>query len=171
MGNPLVTPVVGESWLNHLNRPFGDTSMGKTWRLGPSPSSSEQDLPRDPAAALVGCTAQSATFHGADLYRLNCRGCHGEDGRGASPEINSVIDPVRATSARLVRERMEKVGMSVSAAHAAQLAQQAQAALLQRLHSGGKNMPPFPQLNETEIRSILAYLDQLAGVPGAENGR
>ena len=29
-------------------------------------------------------------------------------------------------------------------------------------------MPPFPQLSEPEIRSLLAYLRQLAGVPGAE---
>ncbi len=30
-------------------------------------------------------------------------------------------------------------------------------------------MPPFPQLHEAEIRSILAYLRQLARIPGAEN--
>ena len=30
-----VTAVAGESWLTHLNRPFNETSMGKTWRLGP----------------------------------------------------------------------------------------------------------------------------------------
>jgi mono/diheme cytochrome c family protein len=64
---------------------------------------------------------------------------------------------------------MKKVGASVSAAQATQLAQQAQAALLQRLHNGGKSMPPFSQLNEAEVRSILAYLRQLAGFPGAEN--
>jgi mono/diheme cytochrome c family protein len=29
-------------------------------------------------------------------------------------------------------------------------------------------MPPFPQLSEPEIRALLAYLRQLAGVPGAE---
>lgn len=30
-----VTAVAGESWLNHLHRSFGDTSMGKTGHLGP----------------------------------------------------------------------------------------------------------------------------------------
>lgn len=167
--NSRVTPVVGESWLSHLNRPFGDTSMGKTWHLGPPPSAAEQDLPRSQAAPLVGSTTRIAILRGADLYRLNCRGCHGEGGLGAPPEITSVIDPVRATSVRLIRERMKRVGIEVSPAHATQLAQQAQVALVQRLHSGGKSMPPFPQLNEAEIRSIVAYLRQIAGIPGAEN--
>ncbi len=166
--NSQVTPVVGESWLSHLNRPFGDTSMGKTWHLGPPPSAGEEDLARGQAGLLIGCTTQTATLHGSDLYRLNCRGCHGEAGLGAPPEINSVIDPVRATSVPLVLERMKKRGADMSRAQATQLAQQAQVALLQRLHNGGKDMPPFPQLNETEIHSIVGYLRQLAGIPGAE---
>ena len=167
--NTSVSPVDGESWLNQLNRSFGDTSMGKTWRLGPPAYEQEEVLPRGRAELLIGCTTQTTTLRGADLYRLNCRGCHGEAGLGAPPEINSIIDPVRATSVRLVQERMKKVGASVSAAQATQLAQQAQAAFLQRLHNGGKSMPPFSQLNEAEVRSILAYLRQLAGFPGAEN--
>jgi mono/diheme cytochrome c family protein len=165
----LISPVEGESWLNHLNRSFGDTSMGKTWHLGPPASGTEKELSSGQATLLIGCTTQSTTLRGADLYRLNCRGCHGEAGLGAPPEINSIIDPVRATSVRLLQERMKKVGASLSAAQATQLAQQAQAALLQRLHNGGKSMPPFSQLNEAEVRSILAYLRQLAGFPGAEN--
>ncbi len=167
--NASVSPVEGESWLSHLNRSFGDTSMGKTWRLGPPPSEQEEVLLRGRAELLIGCTTQIATLRGADLYRLNCRGCHGEAGLGVPPEINSIIDPVRATSVWLVQERMKKVGASLSAAQATQLAQQAQVALLQRLHNGGKSMPPFSQLNEAELRSILAYLRQLAGFPGAEN--
>lgn len=166
----LVTPVEGESWLIHLNRSFGDTSMGKTWHLGPPPSEQQEGLrPGERGELLIGCTTQITTLHGADLYRLNCRGCHGEAGLGVPPEINSIIDPVRATSVRLLQERMKKVGTSVSPAQATQLAQQAQAALVQRLHNGGKSMPPFSQLSDTEVRSILVYLRQLAGIPGAEN--
>jgi len=30
-----VTPVAGESWLNHLHRNFDETNMGKTGQLGP----------------------------------------------------------------------------------------------------------------------------------------
>ena len=113
-------------------------------------------------------TSQSVTLHGSDLYRLNCQGCHGESGQGAPPEINSVINPVRATSVALVMARMKTAGMDISRADAVKLAQQSNAALLQRLHNGGQNMPSFPHLNEAEIRSLFAYLKQLAGVPGAE---
>jgi mono/diheme cytochrome c family protein len=163
-----VTAVAGESWLVHLNRPFNETSMGKTGRLGPpAPAPGEQAAGRLPASFSV-VAPQIVTLHGSDLYRLNCQGCHGESGQGAPPEINSVINPVRATSVALVMERMKATGMDISRADAANLAQQASGALLQRLQSGGKNMPPFSHLSKVEIRSLVAYLNQLAGVPGAE---
>ena len=141
--------------------------MGKTGRLGP-PSSVEGDEAPAFRQLSVDRTRQTVTLHGADLYRMNCWGCHGEFGLGAPPEINSVINPTRAASTQLVIERMKKIGMDMSRADAAQLASQSKAALLKRLHKGGTDMPPFPHLNEPEVRAILGYLKQLAGVPGAE---
>src|SRR6516164_7418912 len=112
-----VTAVTSESLLTHLNRSLGDTSMGKTGRLGPAPSpgaNSQQTfspiLPQ-PATAIV-------TLRGEDLYRLNCQACHGESGLGAPPEVNSLISPIRATSPVLTRERMKKTGMDISNADA-----------------------------------------------------
>jgi mono/diheme cytochrome c family protein len=163
-----VTPVTGESWLNHLHRKFSDTSMGKTWHAGPA-----APVPGENSAAWQqklssGFAARSMALHGADVYRLNCRGCHEGSGRGTPPEINSVIDPVRSTSVQIIMERMKKAGMDMSRANAAILAKQANAALLDRFHQGGQDMPPFPQLSETEVRALIAYLRDLAGVPGAE---
>jgi mono/diheme cytochrome c family protein len=43
--------------------------------------------------------------------------------------------------------------------------------LIQRFHKGGEAMPPFPQLSELEIRSIVAYLERLSDVPGAEKNQ
>src|SRR5208283_3905634 len=163
-----VTIVSGESWLSHLNRPFNETSMGKTGRLGPPPALPGEGTDLWQRGLSPSTAPQTVTLHGADLYRLNCQGCHGESGQGAPPEINSVINPVRATSVALILERMKTVGMDISRADAAQLAQQSNTALLQRLHNGGQNMPPFPHLNEAEVRSLVAYLKQLASVPGAE---
>jgi mono/diheme cytochrome c family protein len=163
-----VTPVEGESWLEHLNRPFDQTSMGKTGRLGPPSPAPGEPAARRLQASSSRFAPQAMTLHGSDLYRLDCRGCHGESGQGAPPEINSVINPVRATSVALVMERMKSTGMEISRADAGTLAQQANAALLQRLHKGGKNMPPFPQLSEAEIHSLVAFLNLQAGVPGAE---
>jgi len=163
-----VTKVAGESWLMHLNRPFNETSMGKTWQLGPpAPEPGETASPWRPDLQYSGAP-QTLKLRGSDLYRMNCQGCHGESGQGAPPEINSVINPVRATSVALVMARMKMAGMDISRTEAVKLAQQSNTALLQRLHSGGENMPPFPHLNESEVRSLLAYLKQLAGVPGAE---
>jgi mono/diheme cytochrome c family protein len=159
-----VTPTSGESWLNHLHRSFGDTSMGKTGRLGPPPPA--EGVTPGWQLGMLPASPQSVQLRGADLYRLNCQGCHGEKGEGAPPEINSVINPVRATSVQLVLERMKKVGMDMSSTAAGELAKQAQDALVLRLHSGGQSMPPFPQLTEAERRALIAYLKQLAGVPG-----
>ncbi len=154
------TVVSGESWLMHLSRPFDDTSMGKTGALGPSPEPYEQ------VATAVASSIAEAALSGADLYRLNCQACHGSQGLGAPPEINSVINPVRAMSARLLLTRMKSRGMEISSSSANQLAREARAALLKRIHEGGDNMPSFSYLNEAETTSILAYLNELAQVPG-----
>jgi mono/diheme cytochrome c family protein len=166
-----VTAVEGESWLKHLHRSFNDTSMGKTWELGPPPVAPGEETPRWRLELSSGYATQSVVLHGSDLYRLNCQGCHGSAGNGAPPEINSVINPVRATSVAVVLERTKKTGQEMSRANATELARQAKVLLLQRLHKGGEAMPPFPQLSEVEIRSIVAYLEQLSEVPGAERNQ
>ena len=163
-----VTTVEGESWLNHLHRTFDETSMGKTGRLGP-PATTPGEVPAHWQLGLSpGFATQTVALHGRDLYRLNCQGCHEESGLGAPPEINSVIDPVRATSVAIIMERNKKIGMDMSRSAAAELAKQSRTSLLQRLHHGGQDMPPLPYLSEAEVRSLFAYLRQLAGVSGAE---
>ncbi len=166
MSDVSATPVSGESWINHLHRPFGVTSMGKTGRLGPA-ALADGAMPAGWQLGFLPPSPEAVRLQGEDLYRLNCRGCHGEAGLGAPPEINSVINPVRATSVSLVLERMKKAGMDMTPAAASELAKQAQDALLQRLHNGGQSMPAFPHLDEAEMRALIAYLRQLAGVPGA----
>jgi mono/diheme cytochrome c family protein len=160
-----VTSVVGESWLVHLRRTFDDTSMGKTGRLGPPAPVQDDSGSR---ALLVSHSSHRTVVSGSDLYRLNCRGCHGEFGQGAPPEINAVIDPVRASSVTAVMERMKTSGAAISRSEATKLAAQSRAALLQRLHNGGQDMPAFPYLNETEVSVLLGYLRELAEVPEAQ---
>jgi mono/diheme cytochrome c family protein len=166
-----VTPVSGESWLNHLHRPFDGTSMGKTWDMGPSvPRPGEQSSQWQPELT-PSFAANTATLHGTDLYRLNCQGCHGAKGGGTPPEINSVIGPVQATSVAVIMARTRKTGQDMSRTDAATLAKQANVLLMDRFQNGGQTMPPFPQLNEPEVRSIVAYLEQLSNVPGAEKNQ
>ncbi len=168
-GTPLrevhVTPVQGPSWLHHLGRPMNESSMGQTGLWGPSPIQEQGAAPYN----LNMRVEDTFTVTGADLYRYSCRGCHGERAEGVPPEINSMIAPVQATSAELIMARMKKSGAPVSATVAKQLANQAKTSLLDRLHKGGQNMPAFPQLTAQEIEALVAYIDQLVGIPGAEN--
>jgi mono/diheme cytochrome c family protein len=166
-----VTAVAGESWLSHLHRSFDATSMGKTWDVGPSAPMPWEESSHWQPELTPGFAANIVDLHGSDLYRLNCQGCHGGSGAGAPPEINPVIDPVRATSVAVILERTKKTGQEMSRADAAALAKQASVLLNERFHKGGQSMPPFPQLSDAEIRSIIAYLEQLAGVPGAEKNQ
>lgn len=157
------SPVQGQSWLEHLGRRMNESSMGSmgvTGILGPS-------APQE--AAPFKPLGSSFLVSGADLYRLSCRGCHGDHGEGVPPEINSMIDPIRATSADLILERMKKVGAPISGGVARQLASQSEDALLQRIHNGGQNMPGFPQLSRREVQALVTYLDLLAGIRNAEN--
>jgi len=170
-GAQVVTSVSGESWLAHLHRSFDETSMGKSsGAYGPAaPMPSDWPLPIPALQLSNKFTGQNTILYGSDLYRFKCQGCHGASGTGAPPEINSVIDPVRATSASMYIERMKKVGMDVTSKEATPLAKQANVMLLGRLHQGGTDMPsPNPNLTDAEVRSLFAYLRQLAGIPGAE---
>jgi mono/diheme cytochrome c family protein len=156
-----VTVVEGESWLSHLQRTPDQSNMGNTWRFGPpAPLPTEKSAKWEPS--------RTVTLHGSDVYRLNCQACHGESGLGAPPEINSVINPIRGTSVQFIMARMKNVGMPMTQADARALAMQANSAVLDRLHKGGKEMPPFPQLSEAEIRSLVPYLKKLAGVTVAD---
>ena len=164
-----VTAVSGESWLSHLHRSFDNTSMGKTGRLGPGPQEFEVSVPM--AETVLDAVQTRRVLRGSDLYRLNCQGCHRESGEGAPPEINSVINPVRATSVPLVMARMKSAGADMSYAEAANLAQQSKKALLERLHNGGESMPSFSHLSAAEVNSLLVYLNHLAQVPGVSEDR
>jgi mono/diheme cytochrome c family protein len=163
-----VTPVTGESWLKHLHKSFDETSMGRTWDTGPAAPLAGDQSPRRQPELTPGFAANVVTLHGSDLFRLNCQGCHGASGGGAPPEINSVINPIRATSVAVILARMKNSGQTVSRADATTLAKQASVLIVDRLHKGGQKMPPFPHLNDGEVQAIIAYLEQLASVPDAE---
>jgi mono/diheme cytochrome c family protein len=171
---PGVTAVEGESWISHLNRSFDETAMGKTGRIGPPVTAQVKSEARKQAGLPVGPGPAAVLLRGSDLYRFDCQGCHQENGLGAPPEINSVINPVRSTSSAAISEQMKERGkragidMAISPADAAALAKQSQGALLQRLHKGGQSMPPFSHLREAEIRTLESYLESLAAVPGSQ---
>jgi mono/diheme cytochrome c family protein len=157
-----ITPVEGDSWLRHLGIPFIASNMGRVANWGPFPPSA-----KDQPTSRVGPDG-GFLLSGFDLYRLNCRSCHKADGSGVPPAINSLIGPVQATSAVMVRAQMKQRGIDLDAKTLNQLVPQAQASIRTRLQNGGEKMPPFRHLAREEVESLLAYLEELAGVPGAE---
>jgi mono/diheme cytochrome c family protein len=165
-----ITAVEGESWIRHLHKSFEGTSMGKTWNLGPTAPVLGKELPPFQLDLSPGLPTVVVTLHGSDLYRMTCQGCHRESGQGSPPEINSVIDPVRATSVAVITERMKAAGREMSHAEIATMAKESKAMLIERLHVGGQHMLP-PTLSEPEIKSLVAYLEQLSDVPGAEKNQ
>ena len=44
-GETPVSAVEGQSWIRHIRKSFNDTSMGKTWVLGPAPAAPGETAP------------------------------------------------------------------------------------------------------------------------------
>src|SRR5712692_1187555 len=147
-----ITAVEGESWLRHLGIPFIASNMGRVANWAPSPTglSDRPSSGEGPDGDFL--------LSGADLYRLNCQSCHKADGSGVPPAINSLIGPVQATSAVMIRAQMKQRGIELDAKTVNQLVSQAQASLRTRLQNGGEKMPPFRHLVPGEVESLLAYL-------------
>lgn len=178
--------VLGPSWLKHLGLTVSQTHMGQMGgnvSLPLTPSGKPATPTGGPAgpdlksvmrrflASFRSGPEQAArilnekfTVTGADLYRWNCQSCHGPDGKGAEPEINSVVGPVQGTSAEITRNRMAARGIEADDEMVNQMSELAQTALRDRLQHGGKNMPPFDYLRADEVEALLGHLERLAGI-------
>ncbi len=162
-----VTPVAGSSWLDHLQISFDRTSMG---RMGENtPPGTVRYEPKWNQLAGSEDLNERFVLSGSDLYRLDCESCHQPDGRGSPPEIHSLIEPVQATSAAFMEQRMKAMGRPITSAMARDMAAAGEAAIRTRLLKGGEKMPPFDHLQGAEVDALLAFLRELAGVPGAES--
>ncbi len=178
-----ISSVQGPSWLKHLGLTVSQTRMGQVGGTNLVPASAHGNQPATAPATLnsilqrflttfrsspeqaAATLNEKFTVSGADLYRWNCQSCHGADGQGAAPEINSVIGPVQGTSVVLTRKRMEARGLDVDDDMAQQVSELAEGSLRDRLQHGGKNMPSFEYLRPDEVEALYGYLEKLASVP------
>ncbi len=160
-----VTPVSGPSWLDHLKISFDRTSMGRMGQNTPPPTVRYE--PKWNQLAGSEDLNERFVLSGSDLYRLDCESCHQPDGRGSPPEIHSLIEPVQATSAAFMEQRMKAIGRPITATMARDMAAAGEAAIRTRLLKGGEKMPAFEHLQGAEVDALLAFLRELAGVPGA----
>lgn len=183
-----IAAVQGPSWLKHLGLTISQTQMGQAGAGGPVPTTSDKKpgltagTPARPGSlkpivqrllsTLRAGPEQSSEIlnekfvaAGSDLYRWNCQGCHGPDGKGVAPEINSVLGPVQGTSPALTRTRMEARGVDADDEVINQVTELAEASLHDRLQHGGKSMPSFEYLRADEVEALIGHLEKLAGVP------
>ncbi len=178
-GEHSIPSVLGPSWLKHLGLTVSQTHLGQmggdaspsgkpevatTAHLKPLMQRFLATVRSDPDRAS-GILSEQFQVSGADLYRWNCRGCHGPEGKGADPDINSVIGPVQATSPIMKRQSMAARGIEADDDMINQLSEMAATSLQDRLQHGGKNMPSFDYLRNDEVDALLGYLEKLAGVP------
>jgi mono/diheme cytochrome c family protein len=169
----------GPSWLKHLGLSVSQTQMGKMGGSGAPPATADNtgratlksnverflNTFRSNPEQASQILNDKFIASGADLYRWNCQGCHGPEGKGAPPEINSIIGPVQGTSAELAKKRMEARGIDADDEMITQMTELAATSLRDRLQHGGKSMPAFAYLRSDEVDALLGYLEKLAGVP------
>ena len=186
-----VTPVRGPSVIARHGLAPDTTRLGQTGGSGPPPETARTEPPlaseigrgwRSPMGAALerffslfredrtdaaAALDESFGLTGADLYRLNCRSCHGPAGAGTPPEIPSYVGPVQGTSAALIRRRLEARGGEVDDAFVRDLAADGEQTLRERVQKGGERMPAFPHLEGNEVDALIWYLKRQADVPEA----
>jgi len=161
-----VAPVSGPSLLTKLKGGVDLTSLGRIGMIGQVPAEIEQRFADpDPSPDSPGWWLEDGfSLSGADLYRLNCRSCHGASAQGLGAAVPALIDPVKAASPEYVQERMEARGRSIPDELAEKLAARAELSLRHRLLKGGLVMPPFGHLKGKEVDALLEFLEAIAGV-------
>lgn len=148
-----VTPATGPSLLTRLKTGFDQSSFGRAGYVGASPSAPEAEAP---ASGRESWLVDGFELSGEDLYRINCRSCHGIGAAGLKPITPSIVGRVR-----------EGAGSADAGARRRQAG--AEMAIRHRLDAGGAVMPPFVHLEPAEVEALIAYLEAIAGVaePGA----
>jgi mono/diheme cytochrome c family protein len=168
--------LTGPSWLRALAITVDTTPLGHLGGAGPPREPVDASRFRDSvrrAVSLAGTKNAEAqrsletpfAVDGEEIYRLNCRACHGPRGAGLPPEVASIVGLARALSPALLRQNMRAKEVTVRPDLARELARQTEQSLRERLRNGGKEMPPFRHLSEPEIEALFDYLQLLADAP------
>jgi len=177
-------PLSGPSLLRALALTDEGSPLGRLGGDGPPRSTLPQAFADSVRKALTqagyrdeaALESLRATFpvSGADIYRLNCRSCHGPAGSGKPPAIASIVGPARALSPAQQEAGMKAAGSEPNPGLAELLAMHAGELLGERLARGGMKskgpyrvtMPPFAYLSEQEVVALGDYLKQLGGGVG-----
>jgi len=142
-GEPLVTAASGPSLIARLKTGVDWTAFG---RAGES-EAAEPATPR-PHGAPGAWLENGFRLTGADLFRINCRGCHGPDGKGS----RSGIPPLLGALDKPAASPGEPSG-EIRVRH--------------RLVEGGRVMPTFGHLHGAEVDLLIGQLRSLGAKANA----
>lgn len=134
-----VTPASGPSLVSRLKTGVDWTAFG---RAGESGGIDRATSPAGPGEWLEN----GFSLTGSDLYRLNCRSCHGPKAHGARSGIPPLVGALAAPGEAVAADER---GSEIRVRH--------------RLVDGGRVMPPFSHLAPEEVDVLLHHLRALAG--------
>ena len=137
-----VTAAAGPSLLTRLRTGFDAASFGRAGYVGAAPAGGAEAMAPVPADWLVA----GFQLSGEDLYRINCRSCHGVGARGLGPDIPSVV-------ARVTGAAQQAAGGDATG----------ELSIRHRLLVGGQVMPAMAHLSNAEVEALLGYLSAVAG--------
>jgi mono/diheme cytochrome c family protein len=141
----------GPSLLTRLKTGFQFSSMGRAGYTGVPEKASAEPATAVPADWLVS----GFEMTGEDVYRVNCRSCHGVGAQGLHPAIPPLLERAR-----------EAAGKSGGPARRDEAAA-AEMAIRHRLLKGGMVMPSFEHLDAAEVEVLLGYLESLSSTATA----
>lgn len=140
-----VTPASGPSLVSRLKTGVDWTAFGRAGESGGVGSATSGSGPGE-------WLENGFSLTGADLYRLNCRSCHGPKAHGARSGIPPLVGALAAPGEPVAADER---GSEIRVRH--------------RLVDGGRVMPPFSHLAPEEVDLLLQHLRALAGqIPASD---
>jgi mono/diheme cytochrome c family protein len=136
-----VTAASGPSLLTRLKTGFDAASFGRAGYVGAPPAGAEPTTP-----APADWLANGFDLTGEDLFRINCRSCHGVGAKGLGSDIPSVLAKIRGAA-------QQAAGGDPSG----------ELSVRHRLLVGGQVMPSMAHLTSAESNLLLGYLGTIAG--------
>ena len=140
-----VSAASGPSLVARVKTGVDWTTFGRAGEAGAPEHETSSEVP----GALL---REGFQLTGADLYRLNCRSCHGPLAHGSRSGVPPLAGALAAPGQPVAAG---EPGSEIRVRH--------------RLVDGGRVMPPFSHLQADEVELLLGHLRALAGqVPASD---
>lgn len=142
-------PASGPSLLARMGSSMDRIALGQVGYSGSAPDAPEAATPA--ASDGTPWLVSGFALTGEDLYRINCRSCHGAAVRGLGSTTPSLVGKLRDTAAANPND--ENAAAELVIRH--------------QLNQGGAIMPAFAHLDTAEVKALIGYLETVAGTSEA----